>query len=456
MTESRLREVGRDLRALGKLAVPLAASQVGMMITGVVETAIAGRAGTDVLAAVSLGNAWVHGTGLVAMGVILGADPLISQGYGAGDARGVAHTFQRGVLLSLILGALVGLAWLVTAPVLVATGQDRVLARQAAVFAMVQAPAAWGLLVFTTNRQYLAGRGVVAPAFWVVAAVNVINLGLTWVLVFGGLGLPALGVLGAGLGGAVVKALLAVGLLAVTFGWGLHRAAWVPWGRDVLAWQPLARILRLGLPVGVQFALEIWAFQIATLLAGRLGAVSLGAHTVVLQLASLSFMFPLGISMAASVRVGNLVGSGDMRGARRNALLALGAGAGVMSLFAVTFYAFRWQLPALFGADAEVTTEAAKVLPIAAAFQMLDGTQVVASGVLRGLGRTRPAAIMNFVGYYVLALPLAWWFGLRHQASLTGIWWGLAGGLSTVALGLLVWILRPATFVLQRTPADAP
>jgi MATE family multidrug resistance protein len=125
-------------------------------------------------------------------------------------------------------------------------------------------------------------------------------------------------------------------------------------------------------------------------------------------------------------------------------------------LFAVIFYVFRWQLPALFGADAQVTAAAAQVLPIAAAFQMLDGTQVVASGVLRGLGRTRPAAVMNFVGYYVLALPLAWWFGLRHQASLTGIWWGLAGGLATVALGLLAWILRPSTFALQRTPADAP
>ncbi len=455
MPASKLQMLGRDLQALGKLAVPLAASQVGVMITGVVEAAIAGRAGTDVLAAVSLGNAWVHGTGLVATGVVLGADPLISQGYGAGDARGVAHTFQRGILLSLLLGMVVGLAWLVTAPVLMATGQDPGLARHASTFAAVQAPAACGLLLFTVNRQYLAGRGVVAPAFWVVAVINVLNLVLTWILVFGGLGVPALGVLGAGIGGAVVKALLAVGLLVVTFGFGFHRPAWVAWGREILAWRPLLRILRLGWPVGVQFALEIWAFQIATLFAGRLGAVALGAHTVVLQLSSLSFMFPLGISMAASVRVGNLIGAGDVRGARRNALLALGAGAGVMSLFAVVFYVFRWQLPALFGADAQVTAAAAQVLPIAAAFQMLDGTQVVASGVLRGLGRTRPAAVMNFIGYYVLALPLAWWFGLRHNASVAGIWWGLAGGLASVALGLLVWILRPATFNLVRTPADA-
>jgi MATE family multidrug resistance protein len=448
------RTLARDLRSLGALAVPLVASQVGLMAIGVVEAAIAGRAGTEVLSAVSLGNAWIHGTGLVAMGVVLGVDPMISQGYGAQDSRAVALTFQRGILLSIVLGVLVGAAWLATAPVLVATGQDPQLAEQAARFVAVQAPTAFGLLLFTINRQYLAGRGVVAPAFWVAAAVNVINVGLTWMLVFGGAGLPALGILGAGLGGAAVRVLLAAGLAIVTFAFGLHRAAWTPWGREVLHAKAFFEILRLGLPIGVQFAFEIWAFQIATLLAGRLGAVSLAAHTVVLNLASLSFMFPLGISIAASVRVGNLIGAGDIAAARRNALLALGAGAGVMGLFAAVFYVFRFELPALFGADAEVTAAAAAVLPIAAAFQMLDGIQVVSSGVLRGLGRTRPAAVMNFVGYYLLGLPLAWWLGLRGGASLAGIWWGLAAGLATVALGLLAWILRPGAFAVQRTEVE--
>jgi len=210
-------------------------------------------------------------------------------------------------------------------------------------------------------------------------------------------------------------------------------------------------ILRLGLPIGLQFGLEVWAFQLATLLAGRLGTVPLAAHTIVLNLASFSFMFPLGISMAASVRVGNLVGQGDLRAARRSALFALALGAGVMSLFAMTFYFLRWRLPALYGADPQVTAAAASILPIAAGFQMLDGTQVVASGILRGLGRTRPAAVANFVGYYLLALPLGWLLGLRHGQSLAGLWWGLATGLAVVAVGLLAWILRPGTFAVART-----
>lgn len=443
--------LARELRTLGGLAAPFVAAQVGMMTLGVVEVGITGRAGTGVLAAVSLGNAWIHGTGLAAMGVVLGADPIISQGYGAGDTRGVALTFQRGLVLSLLLGALLGVAWLFTAPVLRLTGQDPKLAADGARFAAVQAPTAFGLLLFTVNRQYLAGRGLVAPAFWVTLAVNLVNLVVTWWLVFGGAGLPALGVLGAGLGGAVTRFLMAGLLLAATFAFSLHRAAWVPWDREIMNPAPMLHILRLGLPIGLQFGLEVWAFQLTTLLAGRLGTVPLGAHTIVLNLASFSFMFPLGISMAASVRVGNLVGTGDLRAARRAALLALASGTSVMGVFALTFYFLRWHLPALYGADPQVRAAASSILPIAAGFQMLDGTQVVASGILRGLGRTRPAALANFVGYYLLALPLGWLWGLRHGQSLAGLWWGLATGLAVVAIGLLAWILRPGTFAVART-----
>jgi MATE family multidrug resistance protein len=197
----------------------------------------------------------------------------------------------------------------------------------------------------------------------------------------------------------------------------------------------------------------VWAFQLATLMAGKLGAVPLGAHAIVLNLASLSFMFPLGISTAASVRVGNLIGAGDEVGARRAARLSLILGAGVMSLFGAAFFLLRWQLPRLYGAESAVQALCARVLPVAAAFQMLDGTQVVASGVLRGLGRTKPAAIFNFCGYYFVALPIAYGLGLGRGWGLRGVWWGLAMGLLFVAAGLLFMVLPKRAYHTQRTQA---
>jgi MATE family multidrug resistance protein len=441
--------LGDELAILVRLALPLMAAQVGMTFLGVVETLIVGRTGTLPLGAVSLGNVWTHSTILMASGVIMGADPLLSQAYGARDPRAAALTFHRGLVLSVLLGLLVSLLWLGTRPVLAFFGQDPGLSALAASFVVVQAPTAFGFLVFTITRQYLAGRGVVAPSLAVVLVVNVLNAILTWWLVFGGSGLSP--VVGAGLAATAMRFLLPALLLGLTFGLGLHRAAWLPWQRASFDWRHLGRIAWLGLPIGLQFGLEVWAFQLATLMAGKLGPDALAAHAIVLNLATLSFTFPLGISVAAAVRVGNLIGAGDALGARRAAALSLLLGVGVMALFAAAFFLLRWELPRLYGAEPEVVRLCARVLPIAAAFQLLDGTQVVGSGILRGLGRTKPAAVLNFVGYYLLALPLGYWLAVRGGLGLGGIWWGLAIGLLCVAGGLLTLVLRKSAYRVQRT-----
>src|SRR5690606_3459870 len=164
----------------------------------------------------------------------------------------------------------------------------------------------------------------------------------------------------------------------------------------------LVDIAVLGAPVAFQLALEYWAFAITTLWAGRLGALDLAAHSIVLNLASLAYMVPLGISIAATTRVGNLLGAGDRGSAQRAAWVAFGLGGAVMLGFALLFVAGRSAIPAWYSTDGAVITLAAGVVPIVAAFELFDGLQVVGSGVLRGVGRTRPAAVANLFGYYAL------------------------------------------------------
>jgi len=425
------------------LGVPLAATQIGLMLIGVVEVLIVGRAGTDALGAVALGNVWIFGTMFIANGIVMGIDPLISQAHGAGDHAGVALAFQRGLVVALVLSIPLAGCWLLTEPALLLFGQDAGLAREAASFARVQAPSAAGLLVFTVNRQYLAGRGIVAPAVFALILGNVVNAVACWALVLGKLGAPALGVVGAGLAAGLSRVFIAASLLVLTFRYGLHRDAWVPWSRAVLEPRPLLAILGVGVPIGLQFAFEVWAFQFATLLAGRLGKTELAAHTIVLNLAALSFMVPFGISMAASVRVGNLVGAGNGSGARTSALLALGLTAALMLGAACIFFFARNGLPLAYGALPHVREVAASILPIAAAFQLFDGLQAVGGGILRGLGRTRPAALFNLVGYYVLALPLSAWLAFEAKIGLPGVWIGLAVGLAAIAIAL-VSVIAPA------------
>jgi MATE family multidrug resistance protein len=211
-------------------------------------------------------------------------------------------------------------------------------------------------------------------------------------------------------------------------------------------------VLKQGLPIGLHFGIEIWAFQAATLMANPFGTEAIAGHAIALNLASISFMVPLGISIAASTRVGNLIGAGQVGEAQTSANVSMGLGTAVMLFFAAVFLALRGELAALYNSDPKVIALAAGILPVAAAFQLFDGLQVVAAGILRGMGRTRILPILHLFSFYGLGLPFAWWLAYRQELGVIGIWWGLCLGLGVVSLTLLGWILvrGPASLESRR------
>jgi len=431
-----------ELRRLRALAAPAIVTQLGWIMMGVVDTVMVGHVSVDALGAVSLGHAWVVGTMMVGFGVVLGIDPIVSQAHGAGDGRRLGIALQQGLVVSLLVSIPVAATWLVTEPALLLLGQSGDLARTAHSYVLVQLPSIPFFLAFTALRQYLQGRGMIRPVMWVILFANLANACLNWVFIYGRLGAPAMGAVGAGLATCLTRTGLLFGLLWIVRRYRLNEGAWVPWSREAFRRAGLLQILWFGLPVGIQIGLEIWAFHFATIFAGRLGKAELAASTIVLNLASVSFMVPLGISMGAVTLVGNRIGAGDRHGAQRAAWVALASGAGVMVVSALVFALGRAWLPRLYTRDAGVTALAAAALPIAAAFQLFDGTQVVGGGILRGMGRTRPAAVFNLLGYYALGLPLAWVLGFEAGWGLPGIWAGLAFGLFAVALALVLWVWR--------------
>jgi len=432
--------VAAEGRKLLSLAIPVAATQLSTMLLGFVDTVMVGRVSVDAISAASLANVWIFGTIMFANGIVMGIDPLITQAHGAGEPRTLALTLQRGAVLSLLLSVPVAGLFLFTEQVLLFAGQDPELARVAGEYAAVQAPSVPFFLAYTALRQYLQGRELVRPALWVILIANVFNVGFNWVLIFGNLGFPALGVVGAGYATALTRAVGFVGLLLWVRAFGLHRGAWLAWGRESVNPRALAAIAAVGLPVAIQHSLEIWAFSGAALLAGWLGSVQLAAHTVALNMAALAFMIPLGVSQGAVTRVGNLLGARRPADAQRAAWVAMALGGAVMSVSATAFVVLRHWLPRIYTPEPEVIAMCAAILPIAAAFQIFDGIQVVGCGVLRGMGETRPAAWFNLVGYWVLGLPLGGWLAFRADWGLAGIWWGLCLGLAIVAGSLVLWI----------------
>jgi MATE family multidrug resistance protein len=392
------------------------------------------------MAAAALANVWIWATFMFAQGMLMGLDPIVSQAHGAQDGERAGRALHAGVAVALGLSLALGCLWLFTERVLLLSGQEPELARMAHLYTLVQIPSIPFFLVYSALRQYLQGREYMRPALFVIAGANVLNVLFAWALIFGHLGFPALGLVGAGIAACLTRVASGVGLVALVAGFGLHRGAWVPVGRASLRGRELRELVGYGLPVAIQVSLEAWAFSGASLLVGHLGAEALAAHTIAINLASLSFMMPLGIAQGAATRVGNLLGAREPAAAQRAAWVSLALGAGVMGLAAVAFVVGREALPRLYTPDAAVVAACAAIMPIAAAFQIFDGTQVVGCGILRGMGRVRPATAFNLIGYWLLGLPLGGWLALRGGYGLAGLWWGLALGLAVVASSLLAFV----------------
>jgi MATE family multidrug resistance protein len=440
----------RELRRLSQLAAPVVATQLGSMTLGVVDMLMLGRFSTEALSSSALARVWLMGTFIIFQGLLLGLDPHFSQAHGRQDEEHLSLTLQRGVVLALAMSLPLAALWTLTDSFLSLWDTPPELATAGGEYALARLSGIPAALLFIVFRGWLQGRGLMRPAMWVVLAANLFNVLANWALIFGHAGLPALGVQGAGYATALTQWVMLACLILFIRGFRLDRGAWS--GLNPAALRGLWAVLKQGLPIGLHFGIEIWAFQAATLMANPFGTEAIAGHAIALNLASISFMVPLGISIAASTRVGNLIGAGQVGEAQTSANVSMGLGTAVMLFFAAVFLALRGELAALYNSDPKVIALAAGILPVAAAFQLFDGLQVVAAGILRGMGRTRILPILHLFSFYGLGLPFAWWLAYRQELGVIGIWWGLCLGLGVVSLTLLGWILvrGPASLESRR------
>jgi MATE family multidrug resistance protein len=447
--------VTREVRLLALLATPVALTQLSAMLLWTVDLLMVGRIGVVELNAVSLGRLLIVATATPGLGLVFGLDPIAAQAHGARDRARLGDALLHGIALALVASAAIGVVWFYAGEILLAFGQDPATVALAARYVRVQIPALPAYFVFMVLRQVLQARGIVRPAMWISFGANLFNSLLNYALIFGRWGAPRLEAVGAGVATAVTQAAMLVALVAAMRLYRLQRGTTTVLDPRALRSRAFVELAGLGAPVAAQLALEYWAFAIATLWAGRLGAVELAAHSIALNLASISYMVPLGIASGAATRVGQRIGAGDKAGAERAAWVALGSGAAVMLAFAALFVAGRSLIPSWYGVAPEVVALAAALLPIVAAFELFDGVQCVGGGVLRGMGSTRTAAGANLVGYYALGLPLGWTLGRPERLGLAGIWWGLALGLFVVAAALAIAVAlrgpRRARALVERT-----
>ena len=428
-----------ELRATISLALPVVLVQIGMMFMGVVDTVMVGHVSARVLAAVALGNLYFFNAIVLGNGTLMALDPVIAQAVGAGDMEAVSRAVQRGIILAIGLSVVTALLIVPAHAVLVLTRQQPEIIPDTTAYLEISIPGVLPFLVFVVFRQTLQALHRVAPIVWTIVGANLCNAGLNWVFVYGHLGSPALGASGSALATLASRWLMAIALLV--FAWPSLRPHLIPTRRDARLVTPLGRLLQLGIPVGLQQLLESGAFGAIGLMMGMLGTTEMAGHQIAITLAALTFMVPLGVAAAASVRVGRAVGARDQPRAKEAARAAFICGMGFMSLTALLFLAAPRLLANLFTSDAGVIAIAGILIPVAGVFQIFDGAQAVGAGVLRGLGDTRAPLIGMIAGYWLIGLPVSLALGFHTSLRAAGLWWGFVASLSIVAL-FLAWRIR--------------
>ncbi len=441
-----------SFNALLRLALPIVVVQVGIMFMGVIDTIMVGHLSARALAAVALGNLYFWACGIFGMGVIMALDPVIAQAVGANDDVAVARGFQRGLLLAVLLTIPISIVLLFPDPVLRTFGQADDVVPLAVSYVLYCIPGVLPFLGFTVLRQTLQAMGLVRPIVLTMIAANAANILLNWMLIFGKLGAPALGVAGAAWATTAARWLMVIILFAIA--WRPLRPYLLPLRTDTFAAAPVGRMLALGAPIGLQFQLEYGIFAVVGLLMGTIGTTPLAAHQVALNIASFTFMVPMGVAAAAAVLVGHAVGRGSATDARQAATAALVTGVGFMALMAIVLLVAPGLIARVYTTDATVVGIALVLIPLAGFFQVFDGMQVVCGGILRGLGDTHSPLIANIVGFWVLGLPLGVWLGLRRDWGPAGLWWGLVAGLAVVGIALLIRVQVRMKRTLKRVQID--
>jgi multidrug resistance protein, MATE family len=433
----------QEFRPMFGLAIPVVLAELGWMAMGVVDTLMVGRLSPEAIGAVGIGSSLFMSVVIFPMGLLLGLDTLVSQAYGARRVEECHRWLLHGLALSLAISIPAILAMLTVSRLLHLWGLDPLVLELTRPYIDALAWSVLPLLLYATFRRYLQGMGIVRPVTIALVSANIINVVVNWILIYGKLGAPALGVRGSAWATVLARVAMAGYLLAVILIREHHRRPGLFETPLRLERSWMGRLIGLGLPAAAQITLEVGVFAAATVLAGRLPPIALASHQIALNIAACAFMVPFGLSSAGAVRVGHAVGRGDVDGAERAGWTALFLGAGFMTCAALIFVFTPRLLIGAFTSDEGVLRAGTSLLLVAAVFQLFDGTQGVATGVLRGLGDTRTPMLWNLFGHWFVGLPLGYLLCFVVGLGVIGLWWGLSTGLIICGVALLlVWANR--------------
>ena len=432
------------------------AGQVGQMLLGFCDSLMVGRLGVVPLAASAFAQGVFNVLFIAGLGMMAGVSVLAAQAHGANRPREGGEVLRHSLVITAATALAMMCVLLAGLPALGGLHEPPEVLAAARPFLVLIGWSMLPALAWQCLKQYCEALSAPSLPMLTMCGGVPLNVFLNWVLIYGHLGAPRLGLVGSAWATLLTRILLlAVLLERVLRGRRFRHALPARW-LAALSWGQVRAQLAIGAPVALQLILEVGMFSLAAIMMGWLGAAALAAHQIALTYAAMTFMFPLGIALAVSVRVAQAVGAGEWARVR-----PIGIGGMAMSLVVMGVFAggFLWQggrLAGVFVRDAATATAAVQLLAVAGIFQVFDGTQIVSMSALRGLADVRVPTVISFVAYWLIALPTCYFLGVARRPNAVGIWWGLALGLACSALALSArFVSQTAAHRLDRLSQDA-
>jgi MATE family multidrug resistance protein len=432
-----------ELAETTRLAAPMAATQLGQIAMMTTDLALLGRLGDHVVAAAALAHTVLFAAFALGMGLVSAVAPLASQAFGARKPRLVRRSVRVGLWATLLVGAPLTLVQLLGEDILLVLGQPPA---SAALAGRYLAGLAWCLIpawAFMVLRNFMGAVNRPEPALWITVAAIPLNAILGYALIHGTFGAPRLDILGAGVATTLVNLAMCAAAVWLAYARRPFRKYQVLgrfWRPD---WVLFRQLLAVGAPISGAFLLEFGLFAVAALMMGRIGSEALAAHAIALQTAAVLYMVPFGISLAATVRVGQAAGRRDAPATRRAGCAAFALAIGFMAAMTLVVVVFRHAVPGLFlgaepGAAADTVALAATLLALGSTFFVTDGIQTVAAGALRGLNDTRVPLAIAALSYWGAGFAASYGLAFALDLGAVGVWIGLSTGTTVFAL-LLLW-----------------
>lgn len=424
-----MKSVKQHIKETVSLASPIVVAQIGYIMMSVVDNAMVGRLGAVPLAAAALANNVFFLILVVGLGISYAVTPLVAIAVGNSEKREEGELFKHSFLINVITSIILLVIVLVASNGLKFLKQSPEVVEYAESYFRILAYSSIPLMFFQSYKQFVEGLSIMRPAMIISITANLVNVFANWVLIYGNLGFPRLELDGAGWATFISRCFMMFAMAFFVYKSGRVNKYDLSFKSFHPKLETIKKLLRLGIPSGLQYLFEIGAFAFAAVMVGWLNPESLAAHQIAINLASLTYMVAMGISSAGAVRVGNAVGVKNILEVRRSGFTALSLSIGFMMFAGLIFILFNYQLPHLYINEKIVINIAADLLIIAALFQIFDGTQAVSIGILRGLTDVKIPTIITFFAYWIIALPLAYILGFTFNFGINGIWVGLLFGL---------------------------